>query len=186
MLTRVYNQDNLDESQIDRTVRRVKTFILNSKEELLVGYSSDSFQLVGGHVESGESLEQALLREVLEESGIELPPKEYEPFYLSKKYYKDYPTAGTNSCYEIYFYFIETDEKPDIRKIKLTQNEKSGNYSIKKVDLYKIEKAMQKNIERGGVSSIIAKETLEALEVYRQLSKKEQKQGESGVHHTKK
>lgn len=175
MITKVYNQDKLEDSQVDRLVRRVKVFLVNSRKEFLFGHSASAYQLVGGHVESGESLEQTLFREVLEESGIELTPGDYEPFYLHKKYCKDYPTAGTNSCYEIFFYFIETDEEPDLRKISLTQNERKNNYTIRKVPQHKVDRELQKNFKVGGVAGTIAKETMEALEVYRQLNKKEQK-----------
>ena len=44
--------------------------IINSNNEILLGYSYHDYQFPGGHVEDGESLIEAMNRELLEETGI--------------------------------------------------------------------------------------------------------------------
>jgi 8-oxo-dGTP pyrophosphatase MutT (NUDIX family) len=43
------------------------------------GYMDDHWALVAGHVESGESCEQAAAREALEEVGVRMDPADLEP-----------------------------------------------------------------------------------------------------------
>ncbi len=53
----------------------VATFVFNSKGEFLLGrrkgsHGADTWGLPGGHIEYGEAVAQAAMREVLEETGI--------------------------------------------------------------------------------------------------------------------
>lgn len=55
----------------------VSAYVKNDKGEVLLvktHYRSDTWELPGGQVEIGESLEQALVREVKEETGIKIHP----------------------------------------------------------------------------------------------------------------
>ena len=49
----IYNYDLLDESDINNIVERVKAIIINSNDEILIGYGDKTYQCVGGHVEAG-------------------------------------------------------------------------------------------------------------------------------------
>ena len=89
----------------------MKILVINSKEEILLGYSHNNYQFPGGHVENGESLIQAVKREVLEETGIALEVNNIEPFAVALGYYKDWPAEGKNRKIEIYYYEVKTDEK---------------------------------------------------------------------------
>ena len=83
------NYDNITEDQIDKTVVRVKSILVNDKNEALVGYSFDEFQFIGGHVEEGENPNDTIIREIKEETGIEIKEK-VEPFIKLTRYYKNY------------------------------------------------------------------------------------------------
>ena len=72
----IHNEYNLKEEEINDEVIRVKALLLNSNNELLMGYAHKVYQFPGGHVEDGETLTQTVNREVLEETGIELNIKE--------------------------------------------------------------------------------------------------------------
>ena len=55
----------------------VSAYVKNDKDKVLLvktHYRSDTWELPGGQVEIGESLEQALIREVQEETGIKIQP----------------------------------------------------------------------------------------------------------------
>ena len=54
------------------------------------------------------------MKQVKEETGMELNIKEAEPFACSIGYYKDWPSVGKNRKIEIYYYEIKTDEKPNL------------------------------------------------------------------------
>ena len=119
-----YNEDNLNERDINNSVKRAKMLIINSNNEILLGYGHNTYQIIGGHVEENESYDECVIREVEEETGIVIPFEERTPFFQIMYYCKDYPNEGLNSEYIINYYSINSDLKPDLEHINLTDNEK--------------------------------------------------------------
>ena len=66
------NDYYLNKEDLDFEVIRVKAFLVNSKGELLLAHNNNTYQLIGGHKEDDETLENTLLREIKEETGIGL------------------------------------------------------------------------------------------------------------------
>ena len=92
----ITNKDNLKEGDMTELVQRVKILLINSKREILLGYSHHNYQFPGGHVEEGENLLETVNREILEETGINLNVKSLKPFAKAIGYYKDWPEVGKN------------------------------------------------------------------------------------------
>ena len=87
---------NLSEDDITEVVKRVKVLVINSNDDILLGYSHNDYQFPNWQVESGESLLQTVKREMLEETGIDLEVTYVEPFAVTLGYYKDWPSKGKN------------------------------------------------------------------------------------------
>lgn len=167
MINIVTNKNNLLETDITEVVKRVKVLIVNSKNEILLGYSRNNYQFPGGHVEEGETLIQTVNREVQEETGINLSIMNLEPFACALGYYKDWPEEGKNRKIEIYYYEIKTDEKPNLECTKYTDNEKEGNFELRYIPLSDVEDVLRKNAEEYGDKRGIAREMIELLEIYK-------------------
>ncbi len=60
----INNMYNLKEKEMTEVVKRVKALLINSKNEIMLGYSYNEYQFPGGHVEDNESLVQTLNREI--------------------------------------------------------------------------------------------------------------------------
>ena len=75
-----YNEDNLRKEDINNFIKRAKMLIINSNNEILLGYGHNTYQIIGGHVEENESYDECVIREVKEETGIELSLEKREPF----------------------------------------------------------------------------------------------------------
>lgn len=163
----ITNKHNLTEADITEVVKRVKILVINSKEEILLGYSHNNYQFPGGHVEDGESLLQTVKREMLEETGIDLEVKNIEPFAVGLGYYKDWPAEGKNRKIEIYYYEIKTDEKPNLNKTSYTENEKDGGFELRSIPLNKVKDELKKNAEEFGDKRGITREMLELFEIYK-------------------
>src|SRR5574344_390612 len=120
----ITNKYNLTDADMTEVVKRVKVLLVNSNNEVLLGYSHNNYQFPGGHVEENETLIQTVNREVLEETGMDLGVDNIEPFACAIGYYKDWPAEGKNRKIEIYYYEIKTDEKPNLENTEYTENEK--------------------------------------------------------------
>jgi 8-oxo-dGTP pyrophosphatase MutT (NUDIX family) len=123
----IYNDSNLKEEEIYEWVKRAKVLVVNSKEEILIAHTNDSYYFLGGHVENNESDYECLVREIKEEAGIDYDPKINEPIVSIKYLLKDYPEVGINKGYISNYYVIYDDLLPDPRNLNLTEGEKEGN-----------------------------------------------------------
>ena len=140
----ITNKYNLTDSDMTEVVKRVKVLLVNSNNDVLLGYSYNNYQFPGGHVEENETLVQAVNREVLEETGIELNITNIEPFACAIGYYKDWPAEGKNRKIEIYYYEVKTDEKPNLENTEYTENEKNGNFELRYIPLSDVENVLKK------------------------------------------
>ena len=82
----IINDYNLKDEDITEVVKRVKVFLINSNNEILLGYCNHEYQCPGGHVYKNEDLITAINREIKEETGIVLNIKKAIPFVCSIGY----------------------------------------------------------------------------------------------------
>ena len=82
----IYNENNLRDEEIKEWVKRAKVLVVNSKDEILIAHTNDSYYFLGGHVDGDESDYECLVREIREEAGIDYLPVISEPL-VSIKYY---------------------------------------------------------------------------------------------------
>lgn len=167
----ISNEYNLREIDMTEVVKRVKVLIINSKNEILLGYSHHDYQFPGGHVEEKETLQDTLEREIREETGIHLQDRNLIPFAKSLGYYKDWPAPGKNRKIEIYYYEVQTDEKPNLANTSYTENETEGNFKLEYIPLKNVEEVLKQNTKKYGDQKGIAKEMLELLDIYKSLKK---------------
>ena len=163
----ITNKYNLTDSDMTEVVKRVKVLLVNSNNDVLLGYSHNNYQFPGGHVEENETLVQAVNREILEETGIELNITNIEPFACAIGYYKDRPAEGKNRKIEIYYYEVKTDEKPNLENTEYTENEKNGNFELRYIPLSDVENVLKTNAEEYGDENGIAREMIDLFEVYK-------------------
>lgn len=163
----ITNKYNLKEEEMTEVVKRVKILIINSNNEILLGYSHNDYQFPGGHVEENEELIETVNREIKEETGIELNLNYIEPFARKSGYYKDWPEEGKNRKIEIYYYEVKTDEKPNLNNTSYTEHEKEGNFELRYIPLSKVEEELEKNINEYGDKKGIGKEMLELFKAYK-------------------
>ncbi len=158
------NKYNIKDSDVFEVVKRVKALIINSNNEILLGYSNNIYQFPGGHVEN-ESLLSALNREIEEETGICLNIS-CDPIICAYRYYKDYPLVNKNRLNEIYYYEIKTDELPNLNNTNYTVEEKNGNFELRYINLKDAIRQINNNSKIYGDKKGIASEMIEVLNLY--------------------
>lgn len=138
---------------------RIKAFILNSHNELLLGISGGGCQLPGGHLEKGESYKETLLREIKEETGIELnlqynPKPFYEVAYRNREL-----------CSRVLYFFIHTDLSPDLNNTNYTRAELENNFTLRYIPLNDFENYVNTNKfeTQIPINKVIDDEILEAF-----------------------
>lgn len=162
----IYNYDYLTDKDITETVIRTKALIIN-KDDIILGNEDNIMQFPGGHLEEGETFEECLKREVLEETGIEIEDKEIKKLFFKVVYLnKDWPEKGKNRKSEIYYYLIETLKEPDLTKVNYTEHEKKGNFKIEKVPLSSSVKIIKNNIHNNEKNKAIAPDMITVIKEY--------------------
>lgn len=166
----VMNKHNLKEEDITEIVKRVKVILVNSKNEILLGYADHDYQFIGGHVEEGESLDETVNREIEEETGIELNLSSLQPFAVNYGYYKDWPKEGKNRKIEIYYFEVFTDKKPILEQTHYTQSEKENEFKLEYIPLIDVEDILNENVNIYGDKHGITKEMIELLKFYKEIN----------------
>lgn len=162
----VFNHDNLKEDDIDEVVVRTKGLIINNKDEITLGYSHKTYQFPGGHLEEGETLKDCLIREIKEETGIELEEVTLNPFVKIIYYTKNYRNSGKNRKNEIYYYIIKTNKVFNMDVANLDEWEQDGNYVVKVIPLKNVKKVLVDSIPDNPMNKIIVEEMLNVLDEY--------------------
>lgn len=169
----LYNYDNLNLEKIDEVVTRTKGLIINSSNEITLGYSHKTYQFPGGHLEDGETLEECLLREIEEETGIKIRDAELKPFEKITYYNKNYHGSGKNRKNDIYYYIIKTNAKFDMSNAKLDIGEKEGNFTVKTLPIKNIEQILKDSIPDNPINKVIVEEMLDIFKEYKKITNME-------------
>ena len=168
----IYNHNNLKEEEIDETVIRTKALIINSNDEIMLGFCDNTYQFPGGHLKEGETLLECLRREVREETGIDLEELNLKPFAKITYYSRNYRDTAKNRKNEIYYFIIKTNAKVNKNNIELDEFEKKGNYTIKLISLNKVEEVLVGNIDSKPINKTIVEEMLTILNEYKNVEVK--------------
>lgn len=163
----VHNDDNLTKNDITESIYRSRGVIINSNEEVLLGYCKGTYQFPGGYAEAGETINECLKREVLEETGIDILDYNEKPFYSIQYYSKDWPNVGTNRYTEFNYFLILTDEHPNYEKMHLDEFEKEWNYELKYVKLNELEKILDDSLNENSKNKKVYPEIIDVIKVYK-------------------
>lgn len=166
MKTITNNSHNLKESDITHISEKVKALIINSKNEILLAHSGNRYHFPGGKKEKYESINETLIREVREETGIDISKMKLNYFAQFIGYFKDYPKEGENNKTIIYYFEVLTDQLPINEEMSLTDNEMSKNFKIISIELPNLKELLVNNAIKYGDEKGIAREMIELLNIY--------------------
>ena len=165
----LYNYDNLTLDDIDEVIVRTKGLIINDNDEITLGYSNGTYQFPGGHLEENEELSHCLLREIKEETGIEIKDAKMRPFEKITHYTKNYHNSGLNRKNEIYYYIVRTNTKFDLSNTSLDEEEKNNGFTVKTIPLSDFEKVLIASIPDNPRNKVIVEEMLDVFKEYNKI-----------------
>lgn len=164
----IFNDNNLTDNDIELKVVRVKALMINSNGKILLAHNNNTYQFPGGHTEENESKKDCLIREVMEETGIELNVDE-EPFLCITTYDNNYFGSGKKVLNSIYYYRTFTDSLPELSKTHYDELELATDFNLYYVNFNTLEKFLKNAIENGSIDVNIAKEMINVVDVYHEV-----------------
>ena len=150
------NEDQLNFTDLDYEVIRVKGIIFNAKNEILIAHNNGTYQFPGGHLEKKE------------ETGIQVSFV-VGPFMLISSYVKNYFDTGKNVFSKIYYYRIYSDDLPDFAQTNYDSLEKQSEFRLMYVPVNDLEEFLQESIKDHTIDPMIGREMLLVLDEYQHL-----------------
>lgn len=125
---------NLDRD-IKRDITRVKAFIIDKDNNILLALSRGGCQLPGGHLEEGEDILTGLVRELKEETGIT-----FEDNFT--RFFEAHYTGNDGYISRVIYHYTFSDKEPNIESTHYTEQEIEYNFKIIKTPLMTLPKLL--------------------------------------------
>lgn len=161
----IINESNLKEEEINKKVLRAKLLIINSKDEILLGYGNNNYQILGGHLEENETFDECIIREIKEEAGITIKEEKRNPILTIIYMCKDYPNIGDKTKFLANYYIIKSDLKPNLEEVNLTENELEGLFELRYIHKDKIIEELNNSLKTCSNENVV-KDTIEVIKEY--------------------
>ena len=162
-----FNETNLKSDEIDRNVRKVRAIVINKEGKALVTKCAGKYMFPGGKIDGNETEVQALKREILEESGIEIDTDSIQPFLqidtYSRNYYDRHTNRDINKHTQTTFFEIHTNEQINEGKQSLTESEKSAKLKTEFKNLSIIQYLVETNNIQSKNKEVFDREILTAI-----------------------
>lgn len=164
----IINDYQLSDEDVERQVIRVKGLIINSKGKILLAHNNNTYQFPGGHLEGEETKEQCIVREIKEETGIDITVTE-DPFLCIKTYDNNYFNTGRKVLNSIYYYRFFTDDMPNFEETHYDELELATDFNLFYVVFADLENFLNKSIEDGMIDPNIGREMIHVTHIYNEL-----------------
>lgn len=173
----VYHDRNYDPDWPRHVRRAVRCIILRGNKVALVKSTAKGFyQFPGGGIDPGESHTHALIRETLEEAGLDIIPESIRPFGITREIRASQIAAETIFDHTSYFYFA--DVTGDCHGQVLEDYERELGYVLEWAD---IRAAAAVNFALSPKYEHKSKFLLREAEILERLTKKPSPRGEGGT-----
>ena len=135
MNTVILNEDKLNSSDIEVVSNKARAILLDDHKLLIANYGG-VYLLPGGSIEKGESRDNAIIRELREEVGIDYDINELECILTLNYYQKQYPTRHDNfkNRLSITNFYLGCYKGIDLCRINRTSKEIRDGFYLKLVD----------------------------------------------------
>lgn len=164
----VFNDYNLKEEDVERKVIRVKGLLINSNGKILLAHNNDTYQFPGGHLEDNEQMDECIIREVKEETGIDVKVEE-RPFLCIRTFDNDYFGTGKKVLNSIYYYRFFTDDLPNFNETHYDELELATEFNLFYVVFADLEKFINKSIAENSIDPKIGREMIQVVQIYNDI-----------------
>lgn len=164
----VINDDNLNNDAMEMEVVRVKGLLINSKGKILLAHNNNTYQFPGGHTEENESCEECIIREIKEETGIDID-NVGDPFLCIETFDNNYFDTGKKVLNRIYYYRIITDQVPNLSETHYDELELETEFNLFYVNFNNLDEFIEKQIKLKNLDVKIGREMQFVVEEYKNI-----------------
>ena len=146
MNTIIINEDKLNNNDIEVVSNKVRAILVDDHKLLIANYGG-VYLLPGGSIENGESKDNAIIRELKEEIGIDYSINELESILTLNYYQKHYPVRHGNfkNRLSITNFYLGNYRGIDLCKINRTAKEIRDGFSLRLVDYDNLDMLISEN-----------------------------------------
>ena len=132
----VINDDNLSDNDIHKIGNKVRAILLLDNK-ILVSHYGGVILLPGGSIDKGETIDDAIIRELQEETGIIYDLNQLKKILTIKYYQSNYPTRNNEVMNRLMIthYYLGQFKGIDLNNIKRTEQEIKDNFNLELINL---------------------------------------------------
>ena len=164
----IINDFQLKDEDMEDSVVRVKGLIINSKGKILLAHNNNTYQFPGGQIDGDESRDECIIREIKEETGIDVEIKE-PPFLCIKTYDHNYFGTGKRVLNSIYYYRFFTDDLPNFQETHYDELELATDFNLFYVVFNDLENFLDDSIKDGMIDPNIGREMIHVCQIYHEV-----------------
>ena len=152
---------------------KARALLFNSSNKVLIANYGGVFLLPGGSIEKGENPNLAIIRELKEETGIDIKLEDLKPFFKMRFYQLGYPKRNGKKTDRLLvtYYYLGKLEKFSITRRVLSEKEKQDGFKLEFYSLDEIEKLIGRDSLNNPRKKYFDKELMTILEQYKQIEK---------------
>lgn len=174
----IINDENLKIEEIEKFNQKVRAILIDDNNQILVANYGKVILLPGGSIDDNESIFEAIIRELIEETGQNYEREELTYLTCLNYFQKNYPERnGTFKNRLVKTHYFSANFKSIEQSLqKLTNNEKKDNFKLELIPLDSLEKTILENGNDNPRNIYFQKELLTILNFYNDNKKQKGKQ----------
>lgn len=164
----VINENNLQLKDIQEFNSKVRAFLIDDENNILIANYGNVILLPGGSIDKDEEANDAIIRELKEEVGVEYRVDELTYLNTLDYYQKDYPKRDGTLQNRLITTNYFVGRYKGISNQTLTEKERKDNFRLQLVSIDELEELVLNNQNNNPRNIYFVKELLTILEYYKQ------------------